>query len=292
MSFRLTYATMFNPPEEMHERFERALATMRGRLGATHPMFIGGKDIQAARTAENASPIDNQLKIGRFPLANKAEVDSALAAAHGAFRRRRRGHRRARSPHAQGRRILEERVYEIAAALVLEVGKNRLEALGEARRPSTSSASTRTTSSRTAATKSTCRTIRSPDSLAQQERHAALWRLVRHRAIQFPDRARGRPDRRCVVTGDTVVVSALPIRPGRAACSPIASAMRACRQARSITSTALAPRSASSWCAIRVRPASRSRVPSRSAARSWLKWPPVRIHGPALPRWAARIRRS
>ena len=28
--------------------------------------------------------------------------------------------------------ILEERVYEIAAALVLEVGKNRLEALGEA----------------------------------------------------------------------------------------------------------------------------------------------------------------
>ena len=25
MSFRLTYATMFNPPEEMHERFEKAL---------------------------------------------------------------------------------------------------------------------------------------------------------------------------------------------------------------------------------------------------------------------------
>ncbi len=37
MSFRLTYATMFNPPEEMHERFERALATVRARLGATHP---------------------------------------------------------------------------------------------------------------------------------------------------------------------------------------------------------------------------------------------------------------
>ena len=43
MSFRLTYATMFNPPEEMHERFEKSLAKMRGKLGQTHPMFVGGK---------------------------------------------------------------------------------------------------------------------------------------------------------------------------------------------------------------------------------------------------------
>ncbi len=85
MSFRLTYATMFNPPEELHERFERALATVRGRLGATHPMFIDGKDVPAAETEERASPIDSQLKIGRFPLANAQEVDSALAAAHRAF---------------------------------------------------------------------------------------------------------------------------------------------------------------------------------------------------------------
>jgi 1-pyrroline-5-carboxylate dehydrogenase len=49
MSFRLTYATMFNPPEEMHERFEKALARVRGRLGQTHPMFIDGKDVPAAR---------------------------------------------------------------------------------------------------------------------------------------------------------------------------------------------------------------------------------------------------
>ncbi len=30
MSFRLTYATMFNPPEAMHERFEAALADGAG----------------------------------------------------------------------------------------------------------------------------------------------------------------------------------------------------------------------------------------------------------------------
>ena len=34
MSFRLTYATMFDPPEAMHERFESALASVTATLGA------------------------------------------------------------------------------------------------------------------------------------------------------------------------------------------------------------------------------------------------------------------
>ncbi len=133
MSFRLTYATMYDPPEEMHTRFEQALATVRGRLGATHPLFIAGKDVPASTSEERASPIDNQLQLGRFPLAQAAEVDAALAAAKRAYPawratslpERVRLMRRAAE-------IMEARVYEIAAALVLEVGKNRMEALGEA----------------------------------------------------------------------------------------------------------------------------------------------------------------
>ena len=132
MSFRLTYATMFNPPEEMHERFEKALATMKSRLGATHPMFIDGKDVPAAATEERASPIDSQLKIGRFPNANSKEVDAAIAAAHRAFPAWRDTGMKRVALMRKVAKILEERVYEIAAALTLEVGKNRLEALGEA----------------------------------------------------------------------------------------------------------------------------------------------------------------
>ena len=81
MSFRLTYATMFNPPEEMHERFEKALARVRGKLGQTHPMFIDGKDVAASATEERRSPIDTRISIGRFPHASAKEVDSAIAAA-------------------------------------------------------------------------------------------------------------------------------------------------------------------------------------------------------------------
>ena len=133
MSFRLTYATMFNPPEEMHERFEKALATMRGRLGATHPMYIDGKDVPAAATEEKTSPIDSQIRIGRFPNANAQEVDAALAAAHRAFPGwRDAGTAKRVALMRKVADLIEERVYDIAAALVLEVGKNRLEALGEA----------------------------------------------------------------------------------------------------------------------------------------------------------------
>ena len=133
MSFRLTHATMFNPPEELHERFEKALATMRGRLGQTHPMFVDGKDVPAAATDERMSPIDSQIRIGRFPHANAKEVDAAIAAAERAAPGwRDAGMAKRVALMRKVAVLLEERVYEIAAALVLEVGKNRLEALGEA----------------------------------------------------------------------------------------------------------------------------------------------------------------
>jgi len=128
MSFRLTYATMFNPPEEMHERFEKALATMRSRLGKTHPMHIDGKDVPAGATEERRSPIDNQILIGRFPSASAQEVDAALAAAQRAFPGwRDAGMEKRVALMRKVARILEERVYEIAAALVAD----RLETDGE-----------------------------------------------------------------------------------------------------------------------------------------------------------------
>ena len=132
MNFRLTYATMFNPPEAMHERFEQALARLRRSLGRTHTLYIEGRDREAALHDERVSPIDRDWALGRFPMAQPADVDAALAAATRAFPAWRA------TPVAERARLMrrvadlmEERVYDIAAALVLEVGKNRMEALGE-----------------------------------------------------------------------------------------------------------------------------------------------------------------
>jgi 1-pyrroline-5-carboxylate dehydrogenase len=132
MTFKLTYSTMFDPPEEMHARFEAALGEMRATLGTTHPLHVGGEDVPAAKTYEKRSPVDRGVVLGRFPLGEPADVERAVAAAKAAF-----PGWRARPPAERVRlsrrvaELLEERVYAIGAALSLEVGKNRMEGLGE-----------------------------------------------------------------------------------------------------------------------------------------------------------------
>jgi 1-pyrroline-5-carboxylate dehydrogenase len=132
MSFRLTYGTMFDPPEAMHERFEAALDRVRSGLGATYPLFIEGADVATDRHLDARTPIDRTLATGRFAVAGPQHVEHALAAARIAWPLWRRTSVADRC--AALRRVadlMEERVYDIAAALVLEVGKNRMEALGE-----------------------------------------------------------------------------------------------------------------------------------------------------------------
>jgi len=133
MSFRLTYATMFNPPESMHESFEVALAHVTAGLGAPHDLYIDGRSQVTDQRIARASPIDRDCHLGEFPVAAPGDAVAAMDAAHAAFP----GWRA--TPIAERMRVLrrvadviEERVYAIAAALVLEVGKNRMEAIGEA----------------------------------------------------------------------------------------------------------------------------------------------------------------
>jgi acyl-CoA reductase-like NAD-dependent aldehyde dehydrogenase len=133
MSFRLTYATMFDPPELMHERFDAVLASVRARLGARHGLFIDGTDVSPSQYVARTSPIDRDLVLGEFAVASDGDAERAMQAARSAFPAWRA------TPVTERVRLMrrvadlmEQRVYEIAAALVLEVGKNRMEALGEA----------------------------------------------------------------------------------------------------------------------------------------------------------------
>ena len=132
MSFKLTYATMFEPPPELHTRFEEAVVRVRARLGARHSLFVAGEERPGNDYFVKTNPADSSEVLGEFPAATAADVDGALRAAAQAFPAWRR------MPIAQRARMLrrvaqliEERVYDIAAALTLEVGKNRMEALGE-----------------------------------------------------------------------------------------------------------------------------------------------------------------
>ena len=131
-AFNLTYSTMFDPPPELHVRFEAALAAVRAHLGGEHPMSIGGRDERAPRQFAVTSPIDTRVVLGRFQAGEDTHARAAVAAAKAAYpawaatswHERVRVLRRAAA-------LLEERVYFIGAAVAMEVGKNRMEALGE-----------------------------------------------------------------------------------------------------------------------------------------------------------------
>ena len=43
-TFKLTYATMFNPPEELHTRFDEVLGEVKSRLGQEYGMIINGEE--------------------------------------------------------------------------------------------------------------------------------------------------------------------------------------------------------------------------------------------------------
>ncbi len=132
MSFKLTYATMFNAPAQLHAQFDAAMAAVESKLGATHAVHIAGEDCAGANVDTRRSPIDQRRVLGHFAVASADQSNRAMAAAHAAY-----PGWRAKSMSERVRLLkrvavlIEERVYSIAAALTLEVGKNRMEALGE-----------------------------------------------------------------------------------------------------------------------------------------------------------------
>jgi len=62
--FKLTYATMFNPPEEMHTRFDEALASLKAGLGKEYGMIINGQDRFASEKFEDRSPVNTDTVLG------------------------------------------------------------------------------------------------------------------------------------------------------------------------------------------------------------------------------------
>lgn len=130
--YRLTYSTMFDPPESLHQRFEAATAEVRAELGAVHPMRIGAEDVAGDALFDLRSPIDQRILVGRFPLGNAEHAATAVNAASAAFRDwSRRPWRERVELLRRAAMLIEERVWNLSAGLSIEVGKNRMESLGE-----------------------------------------------------------------------------------------------------------------------------------------------------------------
>lgn len=130
--FKLTYATMFNPPEELHTKFEQALQKVRANLGKEYAMIINGKDHYAKDKFEDRTPINNDIVLGVFQKGTEKDAQAALEAARKAFPVWSKMPWQERVELMRKvAQVIDERTFEIGAAMALEVGKNRMEALGD-----------------------------------------------------------------------------------------------------------------------------------------------------------------
>ena len=128
---KITYATLRNDNEPLHEAFDRGLAAARDQLGREHGNYIAGTWRTGGDTFEKRTPIDGSV-LGTFASGTADDVREAIAAARAAsaawagrpWQERVALLRRAAD-------LITERSMELGALMAIEVGKNRLEALGD-----------------------------------------------------------------------------------------------------------------------------------------------------------------
>src|SRR5689334_25122917 len=79
--FKLTYSTMFNPPDELHTGFDTAVETLKKNMGKEHGMFINGKDVTADEKFDDISPVNTSWVLGKMQLGTAKHANDAVAAA-------------------------------------------------------------------------------------------------------------------------------------------------------------------------------------------------------------------
>lgn len=131
-TFKLTYGTMYNPPPELPLRFGEALEKVKSGSGKEYPMLIDGKEHTCKEKFTSTSPIDTNNVLGVFQKGGVKEAEMCLAAARKAFPAWRQTPWQKRvAILRKAADLIDERLFEIAASVSLEVGKNRMEALGD-----------------------------------------------------------------------------------------------------------------------------------------------------------------
>jgi 1-pyrroline-5-carboxylate dehydrogenase len=131
--FRITYATMSADNPELHEHYENAVAKVKAEwLGQKHPLVVDGEERWGEGTHIERSPIDSEIVVGEFAQGTRQDAKDAIAAAKAfaptwastPWQERVAIMRRAAD-------LISERVFELSALMAIEVGKNRLEAMGD-----------------------------------------------------------------------------------------------------------------------------------------------------------------
>ncbi|MDH5821158.1 aldehyde dehydrogenase family protein [Acinetobacter pseudolwoffii] len=131
---RVTYASSGEDFTQLHEYLDGEISTFKAEnLGKYYPNIIGGETREGNEIHTALSPIDNETILGTFALANEDLVNEAVKKAQEAYKTWSATPWQERV--ARVRRwadVLTREKYNIAIATIFEIGKSRIEALGEA----------------------------------------------------------------------------------------------------------------------------------------------------------------
>jgi len=130
--FKLTYGTMYNPPEELHTNFDASLAKLKNNLGKEHAMIIAGKDVFADEKFEDRTPINTDVVLAIMQKGTEKHAEQAMGAARKAFPGW------SHTPWQERIKLLrktadliDERLTDLGVVMAMEVGKNRMESMGD-----------------------------------------------------------------------------------------------------------------------------------------------------------------
>jgi len=130
---KFTYTSAELELAPFHASFDAALRRVRSECGGSYAGWVDGTPPGAGAPLRDVTPIDTRIELGWFAAAQPTDVDRAVRVA----RHAQRGWARTPWPErvATLRRaaaMIRERKFDLAALMSLEVGKSRLEAMGDA----------------------------------------------------------------------------------------------------------------------------------------------------------------
>jgi 1-pyrroline-5-carboxylate dehydrogenase len=129
---KVTYISLGADDPVLDAAFASAVTKVRGELGRSYPLHVAGDTRAGATPIESRSPADARTVVARVASATAEDVRDAVAAAKAAFPAWSATPWQERAALLdRAADIVRERRLELAAWLIFEMGKNRVEALGE-----------------------------------------------------------------------------------------------------------------------------------------------------------------
>ena len=131
--FKITYSALNADMSAIHKEFDEAYAKLKSELGYTVPSIVNGKEVKGTKVNKKFNPANTSELVANYAAIGESDLNEAFQASKriqptwGAtpWQERVRITKKAAD-------LMRERRMKIAALMTLEVGKNRMESLGDA----------------------------------------------------------------------------------------------------------------------------------------------------------------